>query len=74
MSAVDVARLCAVTGGLSALLNDYDETKSFFDNLNGWISTDSMLYRLMPQMLSEQFRTPESYMRFCMQLQQGITA
>ncbi len=61
MSAVDVARLCAVTGGLSALLNDYDETKSFFDNLNGWISTDSMLYRLMPQMLSEQFRTPESY-------------
>ncbi|MBE6826677.1 MAG: hypothetical protein E7511_07315 [Ruminococcus sp.] len=61
MSAVDVARLCAVTGGLSALLNDYDETKSFFDNLNGWISTDSMLYHLMPQMLSEQFRTPESY-------------
>ena len=61
MSAVDVARLCAVTGGLSALLNDYDENKSFSDNLNDWISTDSMLYRLMPQMLSEQFRTPESY-------------
>ena len=61
MSAVDVARLCAVTGGLSALLNDYDETRSFSDNLHSWISTDSMLYRLMPQMLSEQFRTPESY-------------
>jgi len=74
MSAVDVARLCAVTGGLSALLNDYDETRSFSDNLNDWISTGSMLYRLMPQMLSEQFRTPESYMRFCMRLRQGITA
>lgn len=61
MSAVDVARLCAVTGSLSALLNDYDESKPFFDNLNDWISTDSMLYRLLPQMLSEQFRTPESY-------------
>lgn len=61
MSAVDVARLCAVTGGLSALLNDYDETRSFSDNLNDWISTDSMLYRLMPQMLREQYRTPESY-------------
>ena len=61
MSAVDVARFCAVTGGLSALLNDYDETRSFFDNLYAWISTKSMLYRLMPQMLSEQFRTPESY-------------
>ena len=61
MSAVDTARLCAVTGGLSALLNDYDETRSFSDNLNDLISTDSMLYRLMPQMLSEQYRTPESY-------------
>lgn len=61
MSVVDIARLCAVTGGLSALLNDYDENKPFFDNLNGWLSTDSLLYRLMPQMLSEQFRTPESY-------------
>ena len=61
MSAVDIARLCAVTGGLSALLNNYDANKSFSDNLNDWISTDSMLYRLMPQMLSEQFRTPESY-------------
>ena len=61
MSAVDVARLCAVTGGLSALLNDYDANKSFSDNLNDWISRDSLLYRLMPQMLSEQFRTPESY-------------
>ncbi len=61
MSAVDVARLCAVTGGLSALLNDYDENKSFSDNLYNWISTKSLLYRLMPQMLSEQFRTPESY-------------
>lgn len=61
MSAVDIARLCAVTGGLSALLNDYDETRSFSDTLNDWISTKSMLYRLMPQMLSEQFRTPESY-------------
>lgn len=29
MSAVDVARLCAVTGGLSVLLNDYDESKPF---------------------------------------------
>ena len=61
MSAVDVARLCAVTGGLSALLNNYDEDKSFSDNLYAWISTKSMLYRLMRQMLSEQFRTPESY-------------
>ncbi len=61
MSAVDVARLCAVTGGLSALLNDYDENKSFFDSLNGWLSTDSLLYRLIPRILSEQFRTPESY-------------
>ena len=61
MSAVDTARLCAVTGGLSALLNDYDETRSFSDNLHSWISTDSMLYRLKPQMLSEEFRTPESY-------------
>ena len=61
MSAVDVARMCAVTGGLSALLNDYDETRSFSDNLYNWISTESLLYRLMPQMLSEQFRTPESY-------------
>ena len=61
MSAVDVARLCAVTGGLSALLNDYDENKSFSDNLYAWTSIDSMLYRLMPQILSEQFRTPESY-------------
>ena len=61
MSAVDIARLCAVTGGLPALLNDYDENKSFSDNFNAWISTDSMLYRLMPQILSEQFRTPESY-------------
>ena len=43
------------------MLNDYDETKSFSDNLYNWISTESMLYRLMPQMLSEQFRTPESY-------------
>ena len=58
---MDIARLCAVTGGLAALLNDYDETKSFSDNLYNWISTESMLYRLMPQMLSEQFRTPESY-------------
>ncbi len=61
MSAVDSARLCAVTGGLSVLLNDYDETSSFSDSLYDLISTDSMLYRLMPQMLSEQFRTPESY-------------
>ena len=61
MSAVDVARLCAVTGGLSALLNDYDEDKSFSDNLYAWTSPDSMLYRLMPQILSEQFRTHESY-------------
>jgi AAA+ ATPase superfamily predicted ATPase len=61
MSAVDVARLCAVTGGLSALLNDYDENNPFSDNFYAWTSTDSMLYRLMPQMLSEQFRTPESY-------------
>ncbi len=61
MSAVDSARLCAVTGGLSALLNDYDETRSFSDNLHDWISTKFLLYRLMPQMLSEQFRTPESY-------------
>ena len=61
MSAVDTARLFAVTGGLSALLNDYDEDKSFSDNLYAWTSADSMLYRLMPQMLSEQFRTPESY-------------
>lgn len=61
MSAVDTARLCAVTGGLSALLNDYDENKSFSNNLYVWTSTESLLYRLMPQMLSEQFRTPESY-------------
>lgn len=61
MNAVDVVRLCSVTGGLSALLNDYDESKAFPKNLQDWISTDSMLYRLMPQMLSEQFRTPESY-------------
>lgn len=61
MSALDVARSCAVTGGLSALLNDYDANKSFSDNLYAWISTKSILYRLMPQMLSEQFRTPESY-------------
>lgn len=61
MSAVDIARLCAVTGDLPALLKDYDENKSFSDNLYAWTSTESMLYRLMPQMLSEQFRTPESY-------------
>ena len=61
MSAVDIARLCAVTGGLSALLNNYDEDKSFSDNFNAWTSADSMLYRLMPHILSEQFRTPESY-------------
>ncbi len=61
MSAVDIARLCAVTGGLSALLNNYDEDKSFSDNLYAWTSADSMLYRLMPHILSEQFRTPESY-------------
>lgn len=61
MSAVNIVRLCAVTGGLSALLNNYDEDKSFSDNLHDWTSADSMLYRLMPQMLSEQFRTPESY-------------
>ncbi|MBQ7007992.1 MAG: hypothetical protein IJN05_02130 [Ruminococcus sp.] len=61
MSAVDIARLCAVTGGLSVLLNDYDENKSFSDNLYAWISTNSILYRLMPQILNEQFRTPESY-------------
>ena len=61
MSAVDIARLCAVTGGLSALLNDYDENKSFSNNLYVWTSTESLLYRLMPQMLSEQFPTPESY-------------
>ena len=61
MSAVDVVRLCAVTGGLLTLLCDYDENKSFSDNFNAWTSTDSMLYRLMPQILSEHFRTPESY-------------
>ncbi len=61
ISAVDTAKLCAVTGGLSVMLNDYDENKSFSDNLHSWISTESILYRLMPQMLSEQFRTPESY-------------
>lgn len=61
MSAVDIARLCAVTGGLPVLLKNYDEDKSFSDNFNAWSSTDSMLYRLMPQILSEQFRTPESY-------------
>ena len=61
MSAVDIARLCAVTGGLPVLLKNYDEDKSFSDNFNAWSSTDSMLYRLMPQILSEQFRAPESY-------------
>lgn len=61
MSAIDIARLCAVTGGLSALLNTYYEAKSFSENLFDWVSMESLLYRLMPQMLSEQFRTPESY-------------
>ena len=57
----DILRLYAITGGIPALLSAYNEEKTFKENLNTWLSYDSVFYRFLPELLRESFRTPETY-------------
>lgn len=61
LSKFDILGLCAVSGGIPKIMNEYDEQKSFEDNLRNMLELSSSFCNFMPELLLRYFRKPESY-------------
>lgn len=57
----DAVRLHALTGGMMAVAKDLDEKVSYEGNVRRLLEPDSSFSTVLPAMLNECFRTPESY-------------
>ena len=57
----DILRLYAVTGGIPELINAYDASLSFEDNLSNMLQPGSPFLRFCPEYLSACFRRTEIY-------------
>jgi len=63
LSRYDALGLCAVSGGIPKIMQDYDCEISFENNLRKMISQSSAFVRFMPELLATYFRRPENYHR-----------
>jgi predicted AAA+ superfamily ATPase len=61
ISKYDILRLCAVSGGIPKIFNEYDTEKSFQDNLKNMLKPSSAFVNFMPDLLIKYFRKPENY-------------
>ena len=56
-----IVRLHGLTGGIPAVVKELDATLSFEDNLRRLLQHGSAYSKLLPEILTRQFRSPESY-------------
>jgi len=61
LSKFDILGLCAVSGGILKIMREYDDQKSFEENLRSMLNPSSAFINFMPELLSRYFRKPESY-------------
>ena len=57
----DVLGIYTLSGGIPKILREYDEAKSFEDNLRSMILPSSAFFNHMPELLARCFRKPENY-------------
>ena len=55
--------VCAITGGIPAIMREYAPKMSGADNLTAMLAPGSDFVRQMPRLLSRYFRRPENYHR-----------
>ncbi len=58
---VNVVRLYALTGGITAVAHEIDERITYEENLEKLLEYDSAFSTVLPQWMRDSFRTPESY-------------
>ena len=58
---IDIVDIYAMTGGIPALVDEYDNTYSFWDNVKKLCNCQSTFRTFMPNLLSEIFRRTEAY-------------
>ena len=61
LSKHDALGLSVISGGTPKILGEYDEQKSFEDNLLCILKSDSVFINYMPDLMEKYFRKPEIY-------------
>jgi len=63
LSKHDILGLCTISGGIPAIMHEYDSQFNVEDNLRKLLEPDSAFVRLMPELLARYFRKPDNYHR-----------
>ena len=61
ISKFDALGLCAVSGGIPKILNEYDESIRFENNIKNMLNPSSAFCVFLPEMMAKYFRKPENY-------------
>jgi len=61
LSKVDILGLCALSGGIPAILNEYSPELDFGSNVCKLLKPSSTFVALAPHMMQKHFRRPENY-------------
>jgi len=61
LSKIDILGLCALSGGIPAILNEYFPEFDFDGNVRKWLKPSSVFVTLMPELMLKHFRRHENY-------------
>ena len=71
LSKHDILGLCAVSGGIPKIIQEYDVQRSFMENLLDFLSPSSAFIDFMPHLMEKHFRRPEIYNRILCAIANG---
>ena len=67
----DILGLCTVSGGIAAMLKEYDVQLDFEGNFRNMLKPDCGFIKLMPELLRKCFHRPENYHRILCAITHG---
>ena len=71
ISSEDILKLYAISGGIPEIINDYEQTKSFRENIRDLLQPDSSFVKVAPLLLSHYFRRTEIYAHILYAISEG---
>ena len=61
LSKYNILGLCAISGGITAILSEYNDQLAFEENLIAFLNPASAFIEFMPTLMNRYFRKPETY-------------